>query len=207
CRLEVVRGLVQLPLAEVEDPTSEEQDVTGVLVRLELERPLQIGFGLRERLQLFIGKAPEEVGPDEVGLLGEAGVQARLRRFPVLDFQVTNRNEKLGPEMARLQAEGTVEGVHGLLPVAAPILFLADQEVVQRARRRQRGGQVPVLPRLLLSSELLQQVRPPQVVRPGLKAEQAGMVQDPERFLTSFLALVTGERLLAPDAGQQQAQG
>ena len=108
--------------------------------------------------------------------------------------------------MARLQAEGTVEGVHGLLPVAAPILFLADQEVVQRARRRQRGSQVPVLPRLLLSSELLQHVSDEVVShrsrgRRALQLHQDGRgfwMADPDRQeLVSFGRLEQHDRLLA----------
>ena len=43
----------------------------------------------------------------------------------------------------------------------APILFFADQEVVQRALRREGGGPVPVLPRLLRPSQPLQEVGPP----------------------------------------------
>ena len=86
----------------MEDAAREEQHVTCIVVRVELERSLKVGLGGGQGLQLFVGKAPKEVGPDKIRLLGQTGVQAGQRCLPALHLQVTNRKEKLGPEMGGL---------------------------------------------------------------------------------------------------------
>src|SRR5262249_56010160 len=201
CRAEVGRGSLELSLIEVENPTREEKDVARVLVGIELQWLVKVGLGFRQRSQLFVGKAPKEIDPNEVGLLSQAGIQAHPGRFPLLCLQMADGKEKPRPEMAGLHAEGTVEGVHGLLPIAAPILFLADQEVVERALWWEGGGLVPVLLRLPLLSQLLQEVGPPQVIGTGPKAEPVGVVQKPQRFSVPFLARLTRQRMLPPTTG------
>jgi hypothetical protein len=114
-------GSLQLLPIEMVDPTGKVENIPSILIRIELERLLKVGFCLRQCVLLFVGKAPEEVGPNELVSLAEAGVQARLGRFPVMPLQVRDSKEETGPEMDRLQGEGAVEGDHGLLPVTAPV--------------------------------------------------------------------------------------
>src|SRR5262249_22710118 len=82
---------------------------------------------------------------------------------------------------------------------SAPAVLLAIKEMVQRTREREGGGPVPLLPRRLLLSQPLQEAGPPQVIRPGLKPQLAGTVQDLKRL--------PGRTLLSPDAGEHDQQG
>jgi hypothetical protein len=58
-----------------------------------------------------------------------------------------------------------------------------------------------------LLSQQLQEVGSPQLIRLGLKAELAGTVENPQRFLILFLAPTDGKRMLRLDAGQYQQKG
>src|SRR5205807_6417124 len=116
-------------------------------------------------------------------LLRQAGVQACLGRFPLLRLEVANGKEKLRPEMAGLHGEGAIERVPGHLPVAAPILLLADQEMIERAVKREGTCCISFFPRSPLLSQQLQELGPSKLVGPRLEAQFGGAVQDPERFL------------------------
>src|SRR5438132_12220408 len=188
-------------LVEVDDSACEEKDVACILIGVEPEYLLKIGLCIRQRLQLFIGEAPKEIGPDEVWMLSQTGVQAGPSRFPMLRLQVANGKEKLCPEMAGLQGESTVEAVAGPFPVAAPAQFFTDQEVIQRSSKREGTGSVPLSVRLFRLSGLFKEAGPAQVVRPGLKAELARVFQELESLLMTGIAYLASERLLSPDAG------
>ena len=57
CRVDSVRrGLLERSLIEVQNAARLKKDVARIVAGIELERLVEIRFGVRQRVQLFVGK-------------------------------------------------------------------------------------------------------------------------------------------------------
>ena len=84
----------------------------------------------RPVLEFLLGEAPQQVQPDEIGALGEAGAEQGPGLGGPLLPQEAERIEILRPEMARLSLEDPIEFLVGLVELLATIQLIGHQEVI-----------------------------------------------------------------------------
>src|SRR5262249_31093125 len=134
----------------------------------------KICLRLRSGLQALVGEAAEEICPDKVRLLRQAGIQPRLGGVPVLRLQVTDGEKEARPEMAGLHRQGTIELIPSLLPRAPAIMLLAGQKVVEHPLGSQGMTTFPRHLRLGLPTQELEQISTTRIIGLGFPPELAG---------------------------------
>src|SRR5262249_41563306 len=96
--------------------------------------------------QLSLGKAAQQVDPNEVVLpgLGEtlAGRQVEFRLGRALHLQAADCGQVAGPEVVRLKAQSRGEVVERRGRTLLLVAFIAQQEIIRRVVRLSSRGAV-----------------------------------------------------------------
>src|SRR4051812_35346721 len=81
----------------------------------EFKSLAKISLGSRETLQLSFSHPTQQVKPHKIAALAQAGSEQHLGLGGMFPQQLTDSQEVLSPEMARLQAQSSLEGTDRLL--------------------------------------------------------------------------------------------
>src|ERR1700722_14907763 len=96
---------------------------------------------------------------------------------------MTNGEEEPRPEMGRLRGQGAAKGVPRLVPVAAAVLLLAHQEMIEGPCRRQPCSSVASLPGLRGLAELVEKQGAAQVERARLDSQLGSAIEQAHGLL------------------------
>ena len=133
--VEVGRRVPEVAFLKAHTPAVHVEEVTGVFVGAEGQHVLIIRLGGIEVLQVFLDEAGQQVGPKEAGPLVETFLQMGLGVGRASHLQITQCQEEMGPEVARLQPQGVLEIPDGLGEVPLPAVLVPQQEKVDHGRR------------------------------------------------------------------------
>ena len=124
-----------------------------------------------------MGEAPQQVQPDEIGALGEAGAEQGAGLGGLMLPQEAERIEVLRPEMARLALEHPIEFLVRLVELLATIQLVGHQEVIDHVDEGRAARRPFRLGRPRGVAQPAQVARPPQVIGPGGRAQPTGLLQ------------------------------
>ncbi len=179
--LEIIDGSLELSTPEPQSAAIDVEDISRRGLRLELERPLVIGFGEVILAQALVDQGGQQIGPDTRGPTGAASRQAipGLRRLA--QAQVRECEIKGGAEVIGLQPQGLLKSEDGSLQVALLEPFLPQPEVIDHAGR----AKLLRLPALALSSgritHLAQETSTAQMIGRGRRHQTGCPVQNGQR--------------------------
>jgi len=164
--------------AEPELGSVHEESIPGIIIPSELPGLLEIGLGRIELTKLAVSKAPQQVDPREVGMLGKAGGEMDGREMGTTRFDQTGGKIILGPEVVWLRTKSLLEATSclrlGLLrsgSLAADEQVNAVEEFFESTDRREGVGRFPLPPSAGLIAQEGKASRLSKVVRPGRRPQ------------------------------------
>ena len=161
----------------------DEEDVTRVLIEGQLRGLPEVGVGLVPRLQLLLGEAAQQIKPDKVGALRQAGAEQGPGLGRPLLPQEAERIEILRPEVAGTSCQHPVKLPDGLGKLLAAVELIGHQEMIENVVERRLARRLLGLFGLRRLAQQVQIARPFQMKRARGRSECLGMIEVTEGSL------------------------